>query len=135
MNNVLTKVMFICLGLVLVAGCRTGPLYNVSDSPITSVSKGKLTLEQITKAIIGASTSSRPAWNMKVVKPGHILASIHVRSHTAKVDITYTTESYNITYNNSSNLKYDPEENTIHSNYNGWIQQLDSAIRTNITML
>ena len=33
----------------------------------------------------------------------------------------------------SSNLQYDGK--TIHSNYNGWIQNLDKAIRTQLTLL
>jgi len=134
MNNVITKVLFMCLGLVLLAGCLK-PIYNVSDSPITLVSGDEPDLAHVTKAIVAAAILTDPEWSMKVVEPGHILASLHIRDHLVKVDITYTTKSYNIIYKESSNLRYDPELNTIHPSYKGWIRHLHKAIRGNIAML
>lgn len=45
----------------------------------------------------------------------------------AEVDITYSKDKYNIRYKNSNNLNYDGTK--IHSNYNGWIQNFDNAIK------
>ena len=134
MNTLLTKVLFICLGLVLLAGC-TNPIYNVSDSPVTLASGDEPDLAQVTKAIVAAAIFSDPEWNMAVVGPGHILATLHIRSHVVNADITYTTKAYSITYKDSSNLLYYPEENEIHYSYKGWIQHLDKVIRRNIAML
>jgi len=115
--------------MILFTSCRIGAVYNVTDTAINTGTGQEPTLDQVEKAILSAATASNPAWSMKVVKPGHILATLSVRSHTAMCDITYNTKSYSITYNGSTNLKYDPEAKTIHSNYNGWIQKLDSAIK------
>ena len=134
MNNVMTKVLFIGLGLVLLASC-TEPLYNVSDSAITLMSGDEPDLEQVTKAILVAGITTPPGWSMTVVKPGHILASLRIREHFINVDITYTTESYNITYKNSTNLRYDAGENTIHRSYNRWLEHLDRTIRQNISLI
>ena len=124
-----TSLFLLCALLVLFTSCRTAPVYNVTDTSINTGSGKEPTMDQVEKAILGAATSSKPAWSMKVVKPGHILATLHVRSHVAMVDIMYNTKSYSLKYNGSTNLKYDAEAKTIHSNYNGWIQNLDSAIK------
>ncbi len=67
---------------------------------------------------------------MKSIAPGHILGVLHLRSHVAKVDITFDTKTFNIQYKDSVNLDYKTEDgaNTIHSNYNGWIHRLVAAI-------
>jgi len=125
----------LCTIMILLSSCRMGAVYKVTDSAINTSSGNEPTLEQVQKAILDAATSTKPAWSMRVVKPGHILAKLHVRSHSAIVDITYNTKSYSINYNGSTNLKYDPEEKTIHSNYNGWIQNLDNGIKAKLSMV
>jgi hypothetical protein len=72
---------------------------------------------------------------MRVARPGQIVGTLNVRSHTAVVDIPYSTKSYSITYSSSQNLKYDEAAGTIHSNYNGWIQRLENTIRSRISAL
>ena len=123
------NLLMLSLVLLLFTSCRTAQVYNVTDTPINTGSGNEPTLEQVEKAILSAATASKPAWAMRVVKPGLITATLNVRSHMAVVDITYNTKSYSINYKESNNLKYDGEKNTIHSNYNGWIQNLDSAIK------
>lgn len=125
----ISNLILLCAILILFTSCRTAAVYNVTDTPINTGSGKEPTMEQVEQAILGAATATKPAWSMKVLKPGHILATLHIRSHTAIVDITYNTKSYSINYNGSTNLKYDAEAKTIHSNYNGWIQNLDSAIK------
>ena len=50
----------------------------------------------------------------------------------AVVDIEYTAKVYSINYKESSpSLHYDGR--SIHSNYNGWIENLDRAIRNRLT--
>lgn len=88
-------------------------------------------MDQVRDAIIRAGGGL--GWNMKPVEPGHILGALHLRSHVAKVDIHYDTETYSITYRDSTNLEY--QDGNIHSNYNGWIQNLDTAIQNHITMI
>lgn len=135
MNRTVSSLILLCFVLVLFTSCRTAQVYNVTDSSINTGSGKEPTLEQVQQAILDAATSTKPAWNMKVEKPGLILGTLHIRSHTAVVNIAYSTKSYSITYNTSTNLKYDADANTIHSNYNGWIQNLDSAIKGRLSTI
>ncbi|MEO6202787.1 MAG: hypothetical protein ABIP82_06165 [Nitrospirales bacterium] len=135
MNRIMMRVMVVGFILIVFGGCRTAPLFNVNEATITPVSGKEPILEDVTKAIVSASTGSTPPWNMQVVKPGHIVATLHVRGHMAAVDILYTTNSYSIKHKESSNLKYDAADGTIHSNYNAWIQRLDGNIRGKLSLL
>jgi len=135
MRRKFSSLLLLGIAVILVAGCRAGPINNVTDAAITPVLGNEPSLDQVTRAIVAAGTKPKPAWNMRVVEPGHILATLHIRSHTATVDIKYTTKSYTITYNTSTNLNYNPDDNTIHSNYNGWIQNLNSAINRQLATL
>ena len=135
MNPIIRNVLLMGLVLLMFVGCRTAQIYNVTESAITPVSNNQPSLEEVTKAIIAAGTVPHPSWNMQIIKPGHIVGRLNVRSHMAAVDIFYTPKSYSIQYKESSNLKYDAGDGTIHSNYNGWVQRLDSAIKGKLAEL
>ncbi|MCU7906272.1 MAG: hypothetical protein KZQ76_10600 [Candidatus Thiodiazotropha sp. (ex Epidulcina cf. delphinae)] len=126
-NILFIAVLVLTLGLM---GCRTAPIYNVENSPI-SISSDKASMKQIKKAIMSAGASL--GWRMKEVKPGHIVATLLLRGNSAVVDIPYTSKSYNIAYKDSTGLKYDGS--MIHKNYNGWIQNLDNAIQSRVSIL
>lgn len=121
---------FLATGLVLLvmafalASCRSAPIQNMEGQAIPS-NAGVKDLEQVTKAIQRAGVSL--GWNMKVQEPGHIIGTLNIRSHMAKVDIEYSKTGYSITYRDSRNLEKSGD--TIHSNYNGWIQNLDNKIQ------
>ncbi len=117
----------------LLAGCRTATIYNVNEATVVSSTGNPLSLDQVRNAIVAAGTGL--GWQMAPTETGHIQGTLNIRSHSAIVDISYSTESYNITYKSSSNLKYDPDDKSIHSNYNGWIQKLDSAIKARLATL
>jgi uncharacterized lipoprotein YmbA len=125
----LSTLPFCLCALLLLGACRSGPVYNVNLAPIpTGQAEKRPTMDQIQKAIVMAGAGL--GWNMSIQKPGHIVASISLRKHQATVDITYNETEYNITYKNSVNLDY--KGSTIHSNYNGWVQNLDNAIKRNL---
>lgn len=115
---------------LLFAGCRSAPVYNVVDSTYTAVNPAA-TDEDMTRAIVTAGRSL--GWIMKEKGPGRILGTLHLRTHTAVVDIHYDRKQYSITYNSSTNLNYDGTN--IHSNYNGWIQNLANAIDVQVSNL
>jgi hypothetical protein len=121
-------VIFLILTTLLFAGCRTSPVYNVSDAALPAQDA---TEKDIARAIITAGGSL--GWVMKQKEPGHIIGSLHIRDHVAIVDVRYDNEKYSITYKDSSNLKYDGTQ--IHSNYNGWITNLSNAINNQVMML
>ncbi|HKC92640.1 MAG TPA: hypothetical protein VKB81_01340 [Nitrospira sp.] len=120
--------------LLVTLGCRGGAqLYQVRDAPVQTATGHPASLDQIQKAIIDAGASL--GWIMAVAKPGEIVATLNLRSHTAIVTIPFTSKNYSILYKDSTNLKYDSEKQTIHENYNGWIQRLDNTIRTRIAAI
>lgn len=129
--NKLTRISVITLtaALVFLAGCRTTPIYNVENAPIEISSKH--TSNDIKKAIIRAGTGL--GWQMKAKKKGHIVGTLYIRKFIAVVDINYTPKSYSITYKSSSGLQYDGE--SIHKNYNGWVQNLDRRIQSQLTAI
>ncbi|MDH4078183.1 MAG: hypothetical protein OEU68_00040 [Nitrospira sp.] len=124
--------MAVGLVLLFLSGCRGGaPIYEVKSAPVPSPSGKELTLELVRKEIMAAGVAA--GWQMTDAKPGELLATYNLRSHQAVVTIPYTTKNYSILYKNSSNLKYDAEDKTIHKNYAGWIQRLDGAIRSRLS--
>lgn len=125
-NIIFTTVIVLTLAL---AGCRTSPVYSVTDAPVNSASD--VNANDVKKAIISAGAGL--GWQMKEVKPGHIVGSLFIRKHSAIVDIPYSASSYSIQYKDSTELNYDG--NNIHSNYNGWVQNLDNAIRARLAAL
>ena len=125
--HILSIVIMLQMGVV---GCAV-EILNIKDAPVKTLSGKELTLEQTTKAIVLAGMGLK--WQMDVAEPGHIIGTLNLRSHQAVVDITYNTKLYSITFKDSKGLRIlDGEGNTvgIHPNYNGWIQNLDNAIRT-----
>lgn len=114
--------------VLLVAGCRTAPIYNVKDVPVNVPAGQQATLATVEHAIVRAGNDL--GWQMKVEKPGLIVGTLNVRSHVAVVDIPFTVTSFSILYRSSVNLNQ--QDDKIHSNYNGRIRQLDQAIRSQL---
>jgi len=115
---------------ILLVSCRSAPVYNVSDAAIAA-DKSNLTLEDVSKAIMRAGGGL--GWQMKPEGTGHMVGTLYLRTHVAIVDIDYTTKSYSIKYKDSKDLDYDGTN--IHSNYNGWIQNLKKAIDVQLRLL
>lgn len=121
--------LLIAVVVLLAAGCRTAELYNVQSSPVTGTKA--VSMEDVEMAIKRAGAGL--GWQIVPKSPGKAEGILLLRDHRAVVDITYDTKAYSIMYKDSSNLQYDGK--TIHSNYNGWIQNLDKAIRTQLSLL
>ncbi|HED16210.1 MAG TPA: hypothetical protein ENI64_05265 [Gammaproteobacteria bacterium] len=113
----------------LLAACRSSPILNIDNAPI-NISATHSSAD-IKKAIIRAGSAL--GWQMKSDRDGHLLATLILRSHVAIVDITFDKKSYTIMYKDSKNLNYDGTN--IHSNYNGWIQNLNQNIQAQISTL
>ena len=117
------------LALVL-AGCRSNPVYNVAGAPVTTTTRS-YKLGDVRGAILQAGASL--GWQMHGVRPGLIVGTLYVRDHMAQVEISYDRNSYSILYRDSSNLNYDGVN--IHSNYNSWVQRLSAAINARLSLL
>ena len=138
MKGMMLRISLLLVVIAFIGGCHGVPILNITDAGITTATGKDVTMDQVKKAILAAATASTPPWLMKVVKPGHILATLHNRRHTAIVDIMYTTKAYSITYNNSTNLKYDPDAEggpMIHKGYNKWVRFLNSQIQARINAI
>lgn len=126
------KIILMGLAVMMLGGCATpNAVRNINAEPVVGPAGRAVSLDEVGKAILRAGGTL--GWQMKQVEPGYILGTLKLRSHVAIVDIRYTTKSYSITYKDSTNLNYDGTN--IHSNYNGWISNLDRAIKTQLATL
>lgn len=133
MQKINLRLMFVFIVTLLLisplAQARSAPLYN--PEPI-SVPAGK-SLEQVKTAIRSALLSR--GWEGTAASANHIVGTLHVRKHTAVIDIHYDTKEIKISYKDSNQLNYEMKDNKpfIHPNYNGWIQKLEKDIRVKIS--
>jgi len=116
------RVAFVLLLVVAVAACRSATVYNVTQSQL-NVSQ-KASMADISQSIKRAGAGL--GWQINEVSPGVLTGRLNLRTHMALVDITHDTKTFSIRYKDSTNLDY--TGNNIHSNYNGWIQNLERAI-------
>lgn len=119
----------VVLLVVVVAGCRSDPIYNADDIILTPPAGA--TLADIQKAILRAGATR--GWVMQAEAPGQMVGTLRVRSHVAVVDIRYSRERCSIRYRSSENLNYD--DGDIHPNYNSWVRNLEADIQREVTLL
>jgi hypothetical protein len=119
---------------VVVAACASAqqPVTNFSGVPLGA--KSPPSLDQVGKAIRQAGAAA--GWQMSDLKPGHILGVYKIRSHTAIVDVTYSTSTYDIKFREGDpGLRYDAAAGTIHEQYNKWVGELEKVIRAHANSL
>ncbi len=126
------KIFIVAVSLVLMvlSGCRTAAVYNVEDAAVVT-SVNNVSSSDVKKAIMRAGAGL--GWVMKANGSGKLIGTLSLRKHVAVVDIDYSTKSYSIRYNDSQELGYDGTN--IHQNYNGWVQNLQKAIQTQLNLL
>lgn len=115
----------IFLSIFVLSGCKAVQVQNINETFYKSHSE-----EKVEKAILLAGNQLK--WDMQKVNDGLIKGTLVLRKHKAVVRITYNNESFRINYVESSNLGYDEEKGTIHSNYNGWVNNLSKTINNNL---
>lgn len=111
-------IILLASGLI---ACRSSLVYNVVNDQFLTTAPS---LDDAGKTIKLAGASL--GWQVKQAEPGHLIATLPIRTHVAIVDITHDTKQFTIMYKNSTNLDYDGTN--IHSNYNGWVLNLQNAI-------
>ena len=125
MRSKLSNVIILSAVAILLIACAPTPIQNIENAPVNA-SSANYDLSDVTKAIKAAGVGL--GWQMKEETPGHIVGTLNVRRHTAVVDITYTLDDFSISYRDSTNLKYNPGTNSIHSSYGKWVGNLNNAI-------
>lgn len=123
--------LLVLSALVFLMGARQVPL---ADPEPIAVPAG-LKLEQVGKAIKAALLGR--AWAVTEENPGHIVSTINVREHMAKIDIVYDLQTVRIKYLDSGELMYAEKKGTrmIHRNYLNWIQNLVNDMNRNLTLI
>ena len=129
MRKNLFVIAFVMLGVFMLGGCRTAPVLNIDNAAISV--NGNYTQADVKKAIIRAGTSL--GWQMKEQEPGRLKGTLFLRTHEAIIQILYDKSKYSIKYVDSKNLDYDGTN--IHSNYNGWIENLNRNIKVQLSNL
>jgi len=123
------KNIVVALGMILlVVGCTSRPIVNVTDQPVVATAGKQLTADQVQSAIVSAGNAL--GWVMTPISPGLIGGRLMLRDHVAVVEVRYTAKTYSITYKDSTNLNY--RDGQIHKNYNAWIENLDRDIRNEL---
>ncbi len=129
----LDKIRVFCLALCmsLLIGCGGGDAVKEINSQATNVPPNA-SYDQVKRAIQQAGIGL--GWQMKEVQRGLIRGTLFIRSHVAKVDIPFDTNTYSIKYKDSSeDLNYDGT--TIHGAYNRWVTKLDQRIQAQLSAI
>lgn len=116
--------------LALLMGARQVPL--VDPEPF-AVPAG-LTEAKIVKSIKAALVGRE--WVVSEEQPGKIIATLNLREHMAKIDVSYDTSRIAIRYLDSKELMYAHKKGVtvIHRNYLSWIQNLVTDINRNMIL-
>ena len=127
MRSILSLALW-CAATAMV-GCNTAaPIMNVSNTTVIGPVGQSLSADEVRAAIIRAGASL--GWIVTDARPGVLNGRLILRTHTADVEIPYTTTAYSITYKSSINLNESGGQ--IHRNYNGWIQNLNRNINAQL---
>jgi len=126
----LLSVVLSCVIFATLSGCGGGGDILDNQSSFRTASQSA-TLDQVKRTIITASAIK--GWHPKLGSPGHILASRRHAGRVAKVDITYTSSSFNIKYLDSDNMQY--TGNSISSVYGNWVDELSDEIKERLSRL
>ena len=117
--------------MVFLMGARQVPL---TDPQPIAVPAG-LKVEQVSQAIRAALASR--AWAVTSEEPGHIVSTLNVREHMAKIDIVYDLQTITIKYLESGELMYAEKkgQRMIHRNYLNWILNLVNDMNRNLVLV
>jgi len=122
----------IAAAVLAVSACALQqPIQKVENAPVATPSGKPLTAAQVRQAIITAGTAL--GWTVADAGPGRLEGTLNLRTHTAVVDLPYTSTTYSILFKRGDNLNV--IDGTIHKNYNGWVKNLDRGIRTELSRL
>jgi hypothetical protein len=124
------KIAALVIAAAALAGCTTAPILNVNDNTVASATSRNLSNAEVRSAILRAGAAL--GWQMKDEGANMLVGTIHLRNHTAVVEIPYSSRAYSIKYRSSANL-YE-QNGTIHKNYNGWIQNLTKGINAQLAL-
>lgn len=130
------KILAFALAVALCLVVRTGwaaseIIGNFVDLPVKTASGAPPSLVEMHDAIVNAASSVpvRP-WGVTDAGPGRVIARLQTgrRGHVVVVEIAYGPQQYSISYRNSVHMNYRASDQTIHTSYNVWVQELVAQI-------
>ena len=80
--------------VLLLAGCTSRPIANVTDQPVVSAPGKELTADQVRNGIVSAGNAL--GWVMTPVSSGLVSGRLMLRDHVAVVDVRYTAKTYSV---------------------------------------
>lgn len=114
------------------AACsRCEAIKNVTDAAVVTGTGKEPSIEDVSSAIKLAGAAL--GWQVRDAGPGKLIAVLYIRTHTAEVEIPFSTQRYSIQYKSSMNLN--EEGGQIHRNYNGWIYNFSQGVNTRLSNL
>jgi len=120
----------VALSVVLFAGCKSAPTFEVTAAPIPAPAGKTLTMDEVQKAIVRGI--GRAGWQTLPDAPGRVSARYQSGKHSATVGIDYDTKTYNIKMQETSVMRSD---GSVHPTYNTWVQNLDRSIRVELASI
>ena len=129
----MNKYLLVYFGLLLVSGCQSMSVREISSQPVFVDYSKTVSLQQVGEAIMHACEQRH--WVAHRVDPNTIIASVSPRGHSATVRIEYDSTKYSIYYVDSENLDYSSEKHCIHSAYNNWVARLDREIALELSRI
>jgi hypothetical protein len=108
------------------------PIINHENMSTVSAMGKSVSVEQVKQAIVMAAASK--GWTTAIDQNGAIIATLIVRNkHTIVVTIPFADDKFSVLYRDSSNMNY--RSGVIHPHYNSWVQNLLTAIHSELSRL
>ena len=90
-----------------------------------------MTQKLVGSSILSASLFLEP-WVITKVRNGEMSGVLSYGIHRANVAILYDVDRFRIIYKYSENFDYDPDDHSIHPNYNSWVKRLERSVNKEI---
>ncbi len=133
MKKILSLLGILFFVLFIITGCGKGSIVQNIDNS-NYIDAKNITMAKVEKAITKGAI--RKGWTTKKIKTGLLESKVNVRGkHFVMVNIAYNTKGYKIIYKDSQNMNYNPQDNTIHPNYNKWIGNLERNINYELSLI
>ncbi len=116
------KSIILTVFALLLFGCTTATI--VQNKPVNFTDK--LDVSEVSTAVIAGLKQS--TWSIKEIQTDKVLSQRTNGSWSVDIAVFFDTNSYEIKYLKSSGLGFDNKTQTIHSNYNVWIQEVKEKI-------
>lgn len=123
-----TQRLILMLGLVSVLSSGCAYQHRALLKPNIPIAQ-KTNSDQSKKIILSALSAR--GWNVVEEGSGYVTARQDRGGHSATVKVTYGSDHVDITYVDSTNLRFRDQDGrqTIHSRYNVWVRNLARTIR------